>query len=37
MYSKVLVASLLSTQRKSKYWLAQNQDNVPEWADISIR
>jgi hypothetical protein len=23
--------------RKSKYWLARNQANVPEWADMSIR
>ena len=24
-------------RRKSKYWLARNQDNVVEWGDISIR
>jgi hypothetical protein len=24
-------------RRKSKYWLARNQDNVSEWCDISIR
>jgi hypothetical protein len=23
--------------RKSKDWLARNQDNVSEWGDISIR
>ena len=23
--------------RKSKDWLAQNQDNVSEWGDMSIR
>ena len=23
-------------RRKSKDWLAQNQDNVPEWGDMSI-
>ena len=24
-------------KRKSKEWLAQNQDNVSEWGDMSIR
>ena len=24
-------------RRKSKYWLARNQDNVPEWGGMSIR
>ena len=24
-------------RRKSKDWLARNQDNVSEWSDISIR
>ena len=24
-------------RRKSKNWLARNQDNVSEWGDISIR
>ena len=24
-------------QRKSKYWLARNQNNVSEWNDISTR
>ena len=24
-------------RRKSKYWLARNQDNVSEWGDMSIR
>ena len=24
-------------RRKSKYWLARNQDNVSEWGDITIR
>ena len=24
-------------RRKSKYWLARNQDNVSEWGDISVR
>ena len=24
-------------RRKSKDWLAQNQDNVSEWSDMSIR
>ena len=24
-------------RRKSKDWLVQNQDNVSEWGDISIR
>jgi hypothetical protein len=23
-------------KRKSKDWLARNQDNVPEWGDMSI-
>ena len=23
-------------RRKSEYWLAQNQDNVSEWGDMSI-
>jgi hypothetical protein len=32
-YSGMLVASLVSTvlRRKSKDWLAQNQDNVSKW------
>jgi hypothetical protein len=30
------VASPLSTQHKEKDWLAQNQDNVSEWDDMSI-
>jgi hypothetical protein len=25
-----------SLRRKSKYWLAQNQENVSEWGDMSI-
>ena len=24
-------------RRKSKDWLARNQDNVPEWSDMSTR
>jgi len=24
-------------RRKSRYWLAQNQDGVSEWGDMSIR
>jgi hypothetical protein len=24
-------------RRKSKYWLARNQDNASEWGDMSIR
>jgi hypothetical protein len=24
-------------RRKSKDWLARNQNNVPEWGDMSIR
>ena len=24
-------------QRKSKYWLARNQNNISEWSDISTR
>jgi hypothetical protein len=24
-------------RRKSKHWLARNQDNVSEWSDMSIR
>jgi hypothetical protein len=24
-------------RRKSKYWLARNQNNVYEWGDMSIR
>ena len=24
-------------RKKSKYWLARNQDNVSEWCDISTR
>ena len=31
----IFVASRLS--RKSKDWLAPNQDNMSEWGDISIR
>jgi uncharacterized protein YutD len=26
-----------SLKRKSKDWLARNQDNVSEWGDMSIR
>ena len=26
-----------SLRRKSKDWLARNQDNVSEWSDMSIR
>jgi len=35
----VFVASLVSTvlRRKSKDWLAQNQDNVSKWGVKSIR
>jgi hypothetical protein len=29
-------ASPLNTHQKSRYWLAQNQDNVSEWEDMSI-
>ena len=24
-------------RRKSKYWLARNQNNMPEWSDMIIR
>jgi len=27
---------LAALRRMNKDWLAQNQDNVPEWGDISI-
>jgi hypothetical protein len=38
----VIGTSCVSTKhaalrRKSKDWLAQNQDNVSEWGDMSIR
>ena len=36
----VFVTSQLSTQhkrRKSKDWMARNQDNVSKWGDMSIR
>ena len=26
-----------ASRRKSKDWLAQNQDNISEWSDMSIR
>ena len=32
-----LATSLLSTQHYSKDWLAQNQDNMSEWSDMSTR
>ena len=28
---------LRSTHSKTKDWLVQNQDNVPEWRDMSTR
>ena len=30
-------AKLAALRRKSKDWLARNQDNVSEWGDMSIR
>jgi len=30
-------AKLTALRRKSKDWLARNQNNVSEWGDISIR
>ena len=27
----------IALRRKSKDWLAQNQDNVSEWGDMSVR
>ena len=30
-------AKRTSLRRKSKDWLARNQDNVSEWGDMSIR
>jgi hypothetical protein len=30
-------AKQAALRRKSKYWLTQNQDNVSDWSDISIR
>ena len=30
-------AKQAALRRKSKDWLAQNQNNVSEWSDISIR
>ena len=30
-------AKYTALRRKSKDWLAQNQDNVSEWGDMSIR
>ena len=30
-------AKRTSIRRKSKDWLARNQDNVSEWGDMSIR
>jgi hypothetical protein len=30
-------AKQISLKRKSKDWLARNQDNVSEWGDMSIR
>ena len=32
----VFSAKHAALRRKSKYWLARNQDNVSEWGDISI-
>ena len=32
-----LSAKHASLRRKSKDWLAQNQDNVSKWADMSTR
>ena len=26
-----------ASMRKSKHWLARNQDNVSEWGDMSVR
>ena len=31
------IAKLAALRRKSKDWLTQNQDNVSEWGDMSIR
>ena len=30
-------AEHVTLRRKSKYWLAQNQNNVSEWSDMSTR
>jgi hypothetical protein len=30
-------AKHVALRRKSKYWLAWNQDNVSKWVDMSIR
>jgi hypothetical protein len=30
-------AKQAAVKRKSKVWLAQNQDNVSEWGDVSTR
>jgi hypothetical protein len=30
-------AKHVASRRKSKDWLARNQDNVSEWSDISTR
>ena len=30
-------AKQAALRRKSKYWLARNQDNVSEYGDLSIR
>ena len=32
-----LATSLLSTHHNCKDWLAQNQDNVSDWSDMSTR
>jgi hypothetical protein len=33
----VFVASHAALRRKSRDWLARNQNNVSEWGDVSIR
>jgi len=30
-------AKYAALRRNNKDWLARNQDNVPEWGDMSIR
>ena len=32
-----VTAKYAALRRKSKDWLARNQDNVSEWGDMSIR
>ena len=36
-YCKVMIDELVFVSKNSKNWLAQNQDNVSEWGNISFR